>query len=249
MPGSNREPKKQIDLLRSLPLHSSTEERVETLWRQLLLYKSAGTSDLSEPKARRAQAEAARAQAEAETLKATRAACERIRADAASELEEAKQLKDKALKARQAIESAQIQANEVKAQAEEERQRILSAAENEAREVIEKARLAAQQETTELRRQALKEISTVVTRVEDMSAAVDEELEAQRILTNVAQVKATSKWLLTDETEAENENQELPPDIDTVEPDIATDIPVAETVVTGDPSAKAAKGKKETSKP
>ena len=248
MSDRNREPKNQIDLLRSLPLDSSTEERVEALWRQLLLYKTAGATDLSDAKGRRAQAEASRAQAEAETLKATRAACERIRADAALELEEAKQLKSEVLIARREIEAERSQANEVKAQAEQQRQRILSAAENEAREIIDKVRLAAQQEATELRRQALKEISTVVTRMEDMSAAVNEELETQRILTNVAEVKATSRWLLTDETEAENGIQEPPPGIDAVEPDIGTEFPASEPVVGAEPSVKAARAKKESSK-
>ena len=224
MSDRNREPKNQIDLLRSLPLDSSTEERVEALWRQLLLYKTAGATDLSDAKGRRAQAEASRAQAEA------------------------KQLKSEVLIARREIEAERSQANEVKAQAEQQRQRILSAAENEAREIIDKVRLAAQQEATELRRQALKEISTVVTRMEDMSAAVNEELETQRILTNVAEVKATSRWLLTDETEAENGIQEPPPGIDAVEPDIGTEFPESEPVVGAEPSVKAARAKKESSK-
>ena len=60
--------------------------------------------------------------------------------------------------------------------------------------------MAAQHESTELRGQALKDIKNILTRVEGMRAAVTEEMESQRILTNVAKLRAGSNGILAEST-------------------------------------------------
>ena len=60
MADSAKEIKDQLDLLRSLPLVESEDGKVDALWRQLMIYKSFAGNDLSEARARRAQAEATR---------------------------------------------------------------------------------------------------------------------------------------------------------------------------------------------
>ena len=69
-------------------------------------------------------------------------------------------------------------------------------------EIIDGANEIAQRETTELRRDALKEIKAVLTRVETMKSTADEELETQRVLTNISKIKATSRWLLDSPAES-----------------------------------------------
>ena len=84
--------------------------------------------------------------------------------------------------------------------ADRDRDQIVAQAQKEAQEVLDQARAEARQETTELRRQAFKEIKTILTRVENMNSAVNEELETQRILTNVAKLKVSPKWMLSELT-------------------------------------------------
>ena len=188
----------QLDLLRSLPIDDTAEDKVETLWRQVMVYKSFADSDLSEAKARRAQAEMSREQAELESVNTTKKLCDRMRAEAQQELEEAARIKAETAKERQDIEAVLAQIDGRRAQAEAERDEIIADAQRKAQEVADQARATAQQETTVLRRQALKDIRTVLNRVEDMRAAVTEELETQRILTNVAKMKTSARHLLAD---------------------------------------------------
>ena len=47
--------KDQLDVLRSIPVDDNTpEEKVDALWRQLMVYKSFTDTELSDSKARRA---------------------------------------------------------------------------------------------------------------------------------------------------------------------------------------------------
>ena len=51
MPVNKKDASDQLDLLRSLPIDDTAEDKVETLWRQVMVYKSFADSDLSEAKA------------------------------------------------------------------------------------------------------------------------------------------------------------------------------------------------------
>ena len=88
------------------------------------------------------------------------------------------------------ISDAQTQSHEIVGQAEEQ-----------GRQAIDAGRAEALQETTELKRQALQEIRTVMTHVQEMSAAASEELETQRILTNVAEIRASTKRVIEEATD------------------------------------------------
>ena len=61
----------QIDLLRSLPLDEQPD-KMDALWRQLMVFKTFTEGNLSETRSRRAEAEAARERAEQETVESTR---------------------------------------------------------------------------------------------------------------------------------------------------------------------------------
>ena len=199
MPADTKEGEEQIDLLRSLPLDDSTEEKVETLWRQLMVYKSFAANDLSDAKARRAQAEVSREQAELESIKATKLLCDRMKSEAARELEDAQKAKSEALRAKERAEDGLAKAHEERARLDKEHDSIVAKAQQRAEEILQQARATAQQESTELRRQALKEIRTVLSRVENMREAVNEEMETQRILSNVARLKSSARWAINRE--------------------------------------------------
>ena len=82
--------------MKSIPADDSSEQEVESLWRQLMIHESFSSSELAEAKAKRRAAEAARQQTESESVRNTRAATKRMRNKAESAVEEAKGLRDDA---------------------------------------------------------------------------------------------------------------------------------------------------------
>ena len=75
---------------------------------------------------------------------------------------------------------------------------MLAEAEEKAQKIVDKARTATQEEVSELKRRALEEIKGVMARVDSIRVAAEEELETQRILTNIAKLKATSTSALAE---------------------------------------------------
>ena len=189
--------KENLDLIISLPT-DLTEDRVDALWRQVMVYKALAGPDLSEAKARRAQAEDAREKAEQDTADAARRLWERLKQEADKKLNEAEELKGEAASILRQAEEERSRARDATRQAEASRQTVLAEAKREAQELLDRARLAAQQESTDLRRQALKEIRAIMGRIETMRSATDEELETQRIFSNVTKLKAMAASRLTE---------------------------------------------------
>ena len=183
--------KVQLEPLRSLSPEDATE-RVDALWRQIMVYKAFAESSLSEAKTRRAQAEAARDDAEQNAADATRRLYENMKSEADGVKREAEALNSEAANAMQQADAERERASNAAKQAEEAGQRIILEAKQKAQEIQDRARMGAQQEYDELRRQALKEIQAIMARVETIRAATDEEHETQRIFSNIAKLKATS---------------------------------------------------------
>ena len=188
----------QIDLLKSLSLDDTTEEKVDAVWRQMMIYKSLNGGELSESKSRRTQAEAAREDAEAEVVRTTQAACDRMRAEAEGVLQEASRLRTEAQSALTQAQSEFARATEVRSEAEQRAQQFMTESEAKANDFLEEKMAAARLEATELRRQALIEIRTMLSRVEEIGAATSEELETQRILTNVAKLRSSSAMIASE---------------------------------------------------
>jgi vacuolar-type H+-ATPase subunit H len=201
MPEEINESKEPLVLLGSFPLDDASgaeEEKIDSLWRQMMVYK-AFEQDLSESRARRAEAEAVRERTEQEAYRAALAHSHQMRAESERELSEAREQRQQASKANQEAQEALANAKETVAKARKEHDQLIEDARKEAQEITDKARASAQREVTELRRQALKEVKGVLGRVENMRAAANEELETQRILSSVAKLKATTKWDLSDQ--------------------------------------------------
>ena len=86
----------QLVVLKSIPADDSSEQEVESLWRQLMIHESFSSSELAEAKAKRSAAEATRQQTEIESVRNTRAVTKRMRNKAESAVEETKGLRDDA---------------------------------------------------------------------------------------------------------------------------------------------------------
>jgi hypothetical protein len=243
----NAEVSDQLDVMKSIPADDSSEQEVESLWRQLMIHESFSSSELAEAKAKRIAAEATRQQTEIESVRSTKTATERMRHKAELAVKEANNLRDEATTDRseaaaelkkavttrelaesqialtaqdaetKAVETVKIaevsasktadnadeqakmvigdatkQADTILAEARTQAKEMSSRAEEKAREVVDTARATAEGQTTQLRRQALREIRSVMSHIQEMGAAATEELETQRILTNVAQMRVSA---------------------------------------------------------
>ncbi len=200
-----KEVKDQLELLRSYPIDDSVEhEKVDAIWRQLMVYKSYSDGDLSDAKSRRAQAEAAREQAQMEAIRTTQLLCAKMKSESAIELQEANKFNAEAESYKAEAHAELAKAKGFLEQSKKEVKEHIAEAQMKGQEIIDGANEIAQRETTELRRNALKEIKAVLTRVETMKSTADEELETQRVLTNISKIKATSRWLLDSPAEDSN---------------------------------------------
>ena len=228
------ETKDRLDIVGSLQIDDSTEQEVESLWRQLMVYKSFSGSELAEAKAKRVVAQATRQQAEIDAVRSTKDVTDRMRHKAEEQLTESNDLMEQAARdrgqaeaelarsiesreraeaqARSAVEEAEARASVILTEAgkqaeaqlsdaQTQGQTIVAQAEENGRQVVDSARAKAHQETTELKRQALQEIRSVMTHIQEMSAAASEELETQRILTNIGQIRASTKRVLAEATD------------------------------------------------
>ena len=74
----------QLVVLKSIPADDSSEQEVESLWRQLMIHESFSSSKLAEAKAQRSAAEATRQQTEIEPVRNTRTVSKRMRNKAES---------------------------------------------------------------------------------------------------------------------------------------------------------------------
>ena len=200
----------QIDLLRSIPLDEQPE-KLDALWRQLMVFKTFAEGDLSETRSRRAEAEAARERAEEETVESTRRLYENLKSEAARKLDEVERLKEEATRAIDQAEAEKVSAREAKKDARKAAESLLAEANQQAREILDRARSDAQMEGVELRRQALLEIKTILSRIETVRTATDEELETQRIYTNVARIRSQSTSLADTGLQSNGDRKELVP--------------------------------------
>jgi hypothetical protein len=189
----------QLDLLRYLPGDGS-EEGLDTLWRQIMVYKAFSDTEVTEAKARRVEAEDAQEQVVSETAEATKQMYQDLGTQADEKTKEADLLKTEAESVLLKAEEERAQAQTALSEAEQASQKMISDAQEQAKQTLDDARKAAQREAADLRRQALKEVKAILARVESVRAAADEELETQRIFSNIAKIKANSSMVLSGQT-------------------------------------------------
>ena len=187
----------ELNLLRTLPGDGGSDQ-VEELWNQIMLNRALDDPQISQAKARRSEAEQAREQVSLDTASAAKLLCDGMKSEATKKLEEAETARAQIERERQQGETELGRAKETRAEAERARERMLAEAEEKAQKIVDKARTATQEEVSELKRRALEEIKGIMARVDSIRVAAEEELETQRILTNIAKLKATSTSALAE---------------------------------------------------
>ena len=187
----------ELNLLRTLPGDGGSDQ-VEELWNQIMLNRALDDPQISQAKARRSEAEQAREQVSLDTASAAKLLCDGMKSEATKKLEEAETARAQIERERQQVETELGRAKETRAEAERARERMLAEAEEKAQKIVDKARTATQEEVSELKRRALEEIKGIMARVDSIRVAAEEELETQRILTNIAKLKATSTSALAE---------------------------------------------------
>ena len=185
----------KVNLLHYLPPEDSVD-RIEALWRQVMVFKAFSDNEVVEAKTRRGEAEAARDRAEQEAAESTRQLCESLKSEADRQVVRAQESQAKAERLHLEARRKRDRADELVKEAEAAGVRIVSEAQQRAQETLDEARKTAHRECAELRHQALKEIRAILARVESVKEATDEELETQRIFSNIARLKANSTSML-----------------------------------------------------
>ena len=193
----------QQDALQNIEMEVS-RERVESLWRQVLNQKSSARADLAVARASRAKAEMERQRISNEALEATREACRQLIAETEQKLATARQAADdaasKLAEREKELQQAQAERSEaeryrdrVTAEADSYREKVLAETQQEAHRIREEARSGALHECQELKRHVTYEVQSILAEVDSIRAAAQEELEAQRIYSETANLKATTE--------------------------------------------------------
>lgn len=169
-----------------------SRERVESLWRQAMAQKSSARSDLSAARANRSKAEMERQKTSNQALEATRTACRELIQEAEHQLARAKQAESQAKQTLADAEQESKRVQGLREGAEEYRERIIKVAQEEALRVREEGRDAALQESAEIKRHVTYEVQCILSEIDAVRAAAQEELETQRIYTDAASIRATS---------------------------------------------------------
>ena len=193
---SENDREQQPDSLPALSMEVS-RERVESLWRQAMAQKSSARSDLSAARANRSKAEMERQRNSNQALEATREACRDLIQQAEHQLAKAKQAESQAEQILAGAEQEATKAQVLRQEVEEYRQRIMTETQEDSQRVREEARESALRESAEIKRHVTYEVQCMLSEIDTMRAAAQEELETQRIYADAASIQATSHDIRT----------------------------------------------------
>ena len=203
-PGQNRDQNMEV-----------SRDRVETRWRQALNQRSSSRSDLSAARENRSKAEVEGQRIAKDALEATRQACRDLITEAERQASWAKQTEGEARERLTGAERETMQAQMARAEAdsyhdmvrseadtyrdmarseaESYRDKLMAEAHEESQRIREEARSAALQECEELKRHVTYEVECILSEIDTIREAAQEELEAQRIYAEAATIRAMSQ--------------------------------------------------------
>ena len=187
-----------------------TDASVEAVWQEALSYRSNSPDPRAKSRQRLAEAHAARAEAEAQAITATKSYCADARAQADENLLRSEQLLSKAERVRaDALEWVAGMEEEIKFRLEDADRIRESAREFAAKHeetaraavdaLMDQTRIGAEELATRMRTESAADIRKILTDIEIARASAEDELEAQRLLTETARIKAFSSALGNDE--------------------------------------------------
>ncbi len=193
-----------LDMLTSVPSDSPSAEAV---WRQALLLRELAKDDRTASRERRAEAVAARSQAESDAITATRQVCAELQAQARLKLQQAEDALAHAervkaesdSKAQRMVDESKArleQAQVVKREADAYSEEIRAGAKAAADALLAQARAGSQEIVNRMRHETAEEIRRVLADVEVARSAAEDELETQRILSDTARIRAFSKKIV-----------------------------------------------------
>ena len=191
-------------------------EEAEALLAKALVMTGNVNEELERARAARADAENVRGRAQAEALEAAEKLRTKLVTEAERQVQEARELNTAAEGVKLEAERLLQEAQKARAEAQAYREQVQHQAREEAQRVLEEAHAGAREETAELKRHASIEIAQLMRDVEILRAAAQEELEAQRILTSAARIRALSPalgeqaWNGAEPSAGEKRNGEAP---------------------------------------
>ena len=193
---------------------------VEAVWRQALLLKEILRDEKTMAHKRRGEAEEARRAAETDTIAATEAVCQRMRAEADEQRQAAREALDEAegVRAEALADGERISrdaaseleaARKVRADADEYAVHVEANARQKTEAMLTEAHRSAEQLRNDMREETAGEIRRLMEDIDAVRAATSEELETQRILTEAARIRALSPALTV--SDAGQDVHEAPP--------------------------------------
>ena len=174
----------------------SLPELAKERWEQAVAYSSAVENQLAKAKASRTRAEVERQRIANEILSATKEACQSVVGDAKKALARIKATAKEAEQNQQDTQRELTDAKSIRAEADAYRVTVLAEAQQQAGQILERARSEATAESEKLKQQILHEAQRTLALAEAMRAAAREEMEAQKIYSEAAMLKADAHQAL-----------------------------------------------------
>ena len=202
-------------------------------WEEAVAYDMTVETQLANAQSGRNQAEVERQRVAGEILEATREVCHEIASDARKALDSAKHMEIDATRKHLHAEDALKKAEGALEDARNDAGVIVNHARQEAEEVLARARVAADKESEQIIEQTTLQARKMLAQVEMMKAAAQEEMETQRIYTQVSRLKAESLEALSEVKGWVDQPQELQNNPDSQSGDAADEPGMTPT--SGDP--------------
>ncbi len=167
-------------------------------WEEAVAYDLTVETQLARAQSNRGQAEVERQRVAGEILEATREVCHEIASDARKALESAKYMEIDAHRKHMDAEAALKKAESTLSEANANAEMIVGHARQEALEIAARGRAAAEKESEEIIQRTTMQARKTLAQVEMMKAGAQEEMETQRIYTQVSRLKAESLEALSE---------------------------------------------------
>jgi len=163
---------------------------VDELLAQALDASSSAGDRLKSAQETRSKAEEQLARAEMEAVEMAEMRRQEIVREAERQLRDTRLLHGEAEKAKREAERELDEARRTRSEAEEYRKQLERDAEEQAQKLMTEVREAGQAEVDQMKRDAAEEIRQRMREADTLKAAIQEEFEAQRLLTRAAEVRA-----------------------------------------------------------
>ncbi|PKB63814.1 MAG: hypothetical protein BZY80_05200 [SAR202 cluster bacterium Io17-Chloro-G2] len=167
-------------------------------WEEAVAYDLTVETQLANAQSNRSQAEVERQRVAGEILEATREVCHEIASDARKALDSAKHMEIDATRKHLEAEAANKSAESRLREADANSEMIVNHARQEAEAIMSRGRADAEKESEQIIQQTTLQARKMLAQVEMMKEAAQEEMETQRIYTQVSRLKAESLEALSE---------------------------------------------------